>query len=57
MIRELLTAPTVIIYVAAVVPEVLVLIEDELCIKDELNKAVARILNLDSIVNLKPLRS
>jgi len=57
MIRELLTAPTVIIYVAAVVPEVLVLIKDELCIKDELNKAVARILNLDSIVNLKPLRS
>lgn len=50
---EPLTAPTATVCVVAAVLEVLVPVEDELCAKDELSKAVARTANLNNIVNLK----
>jgi hypothetical protein len=50
---EPLTAPTATVCVAAAALEVLVLVEVELCAKDEPSKAVARTLDLNNIVNLK----
>jgi hypothetical protein len=54
---EPLTAPTATICVVTAALEVLVPVEDELCAKVDLRKAVARTANLNNIVNLKALVS
>jgi hypothetical protein len=53
MNREPLTAPTATVCVVAAALEVLVPVENELCAKDRLSKAVARTANFNNIVNLK----
>jgi hypothetical protein len=53
MNQELLTTPTATVYVIAAALKVLVLVENELCAKDGLSKAVARTVNFNNIVNLK----
>jgi hypothetical protein len=53
MNREPLTAPTATVCVVATALEVLVPVENELCAKDGLSKAVARTANFNNIVNLK----
>jgi hypothetical protein len=50
---EPLTAPTATECVVTTALELLVPVEDELCAKDELSKAVAGTANLNNMVNLK----
>lgn len=47
----------VIVYIIATIFEVLVLVENELYIKDRLSKAIARTANFNNIMNLKDLVS